>query len=200
MKRYEKALLLALKIGIGTSAAIYIAQLLRLDYAVCAGTVTLLTLMTQKWATIKLSVARLVAFITTLLMTGIIFSTSAAHGSPYGFLLTLVVFFAELLSWRATISVNAVAAAHLITNQDFSPKAIQNEFMLVLIGVALAVLLKSLSRQFLPQAADRCRYAKRGTPASGSFAGVGRLPVRRGGKPRRMAGYMQPGGSAANLY
>lgn len=141
MKRYEKALLLALKIGIGTSIAIYIAQLLHLDYAVSAGTVTLLTLMTPKWATIKLSIARLVTFVMTLLLVLVIFPRAHSTWIAYGFLLTLVVFIVEVFGWRATISVNAVAAAHLLANQDYSAGAIWNEFLLVLIGIVLAVLL-----------------------------------------------------------
>ena len=141
MEKYRKILLLAVKIGLGSSIAIYIAQTLRLEYAVSAGTVTLLTLMTSKWETIRLSIARLVTFITALLMAWVIFSHINSMWIAYGILLTLVVFIAESFGWRSTISVNAVAAAHLLTNQDFSAAAIWNEFLLVLIGVVLAVIL-----------------------------------------------------------
>ena len=141
MEKYRKILLLAVKIGLGSSIAIYIAQTLHLEYAVSAGTVTLLTLMTSKWETIRLSIARLVTFITTLLMVWIIFPHVNSVWIAYGILLTLVVFIAESFGWRTTISVNAVAAAHLLTNQDFSAAAIWNEFLLVLIGVVLAMIL-----------------------------------------------------------
>ena len=141
MEKYRKTLLLAVKIGLGSSIAIYIAQMLHLENAVSAGTVTLLTLMTSKWETIRLSVARLATFIATLLMGWIIFPHINSVWIAYGILLTLVVFIAETFGWRATISVNAVAAAHLLTNQDFSAAAIWNEFLLVLIGVILAVIL-----------------------------------------------------------
>ena len=141
MGKYGKTLLLAIKIGLGSSIAIYIAQALNLDNAVSAGTVTLLTLMTSKWETIKLSVARLITFITALLLAWVIFSHISSMWIAYGILLILVVFIAESFGWRATISVNAVAAAHLLTNQDFSAAAIWNEFLLVIIGVTLAVIL-----------------------------------------------------------
>lgn len=141
MEKYRKILLLAFKIGIGSSIAIYIAQTMHLEYAVSAGTVTLLTLMTSKWETIKLSIARLVSFIITLLMAWTIFSHISSMWIAYGVLLTLVVFIAEALGWRTTISVNSVAAAHLLTNQDFSAAAIWNEFLIVLIGIVLAVIL-----------------------------------------------------------
>ena len=141
MEKYRKILLLAVKIGLGSSIAIYIAQMLRLEYAVSAGTVTLLTLMTSKWQTIRLSVARLVTFLTTLLMVWIIFPHISSVWFSYGVLLTLAVFIAEIFGWRSTISVNAVAAAHLLTNHDFSAAAIWNEFLLVLIGVVIATVL-----------------------------------------------------------
>lgn len=148
MGKYRKTLLLAVKIGVGSSIAIYIAQMLHLEYAVSAGTVTLLTLMTSKWETIKLSIARLATFIITLLLAWVIFSRISSMWIAYGILLTLVVFIAEALGWRATISVNSVAAAHLLTNQDFSAAAIWNEFLIVLIGIVLAVILNLFHANF----------------------------------------------------
>ena len=141
MERRKKTLLLAVKIGIGSSIAIIIAQMLHLEYAASAGTVTLLTLMTSKWDTLKLSVSRFITFALTILMGWGIFSLLHSVWETYGILLMLVVFIAETLGWRATISVNSVVAAHLVTSQDFSIAAIRNEFLLVLIGVVIAIAL-----------------------------------------------------------
>ncbi len=148
MEKYKKILLMALKIGVGSSVAIYIAQTLHLEYAVSAGTVTLLTLMTSKWETIKLSIARFVTLIMTLLIAWTILSHISSMWIAYGILLTLVVFIAELLGWRSTISVNSVVAAHLLTNQDFSIQAVWNEFQLVLIGVIIALILNLFHANF----------------------------------------------------
>ena len=52
MNRYRKIILLSLKIGIGSSLSLYTAQKLGLNYAVSAGTITLLSLMNSKWETI----------------------------------------------------------------------------------------------------------------------------------------------------
>ena len=54
-----KTVLLAFKIALGSSFAIYLAQIMELEYATSAGTITLLTLMTTKWETIRLSVLRI---------------------------------------------------------------------------------------------------------------------------------------------
>ena len=141
MEKFRKILLLAVKIGLGSSIAVYIAQALHLDYAVSAGTVTLLTLMTSKWQTILLSGARLVTFVVTVLMAWIVFSHIRSIWIAYGILLALVVFIAETFGWRATISVNSVVAAHLLIDQDISPAAVWNELQLVMIGVVLALIL-----------------------------------------------------------
>lgn len=141
MEKYRKILLLSVKIGVGSSIAILIAQALNLEYAVSAGTVTLLTLMTTKWETIKLSVSRFLTLLITLLLAWVIFSFDLHMWIAYGILLTLVVFIAESFGLRATISVNSVVAAHLVSGQDFSAAAIRNEFLLVLIGVVIAIIL-----------------------------------------------------------
>ena len=139
MEKYKKSLLLSLKIGIGGSIAIYIAQAMQLDYPISAGTVTLLTLMASKWETIKLSCFRLVTLLITLVVAGIISTHVGSGWLEFGMILTLVVFISEYLGWRATISVNAVVVAHLITDQEFTPEAVENEILLVIIGIAIAV-------------------------------------------------------------
>lgn len=139
--KFTKILLLSVKIGLGSSIAILIAQALNLEYAVSAGTVTLLTLMTTKWETIKLSVSRFFTLAITLLLAWAIFFFDIHMWLGYGILLTLVVFIAESLGLRATISVNSVVAAHLVSGQDFSAAAVRNELLLVLIGVVIAIIL-----------------------------------------------------------
>ena len=148
MVKFRKALLLAVKIGLGSSMAIYTAQALNLDYAISAGTVTLLTLMTSKRETVRLSAARFITFAMTLLMAWIIFSNIDNTWIAYGVLLTLVVLIAETFGWRATVSVNAVVAAHLLTSRDFSAGAVRNEFLLVLIGAVFAVVFNMFHANF----------------------------------------------------
>lgn len=141
MNRYRKIILLSLKIGIGSSLALFFADRLGLDYAVSAGTITLLTLMTSKKEAVKLSICRLATFTMTVLIAWIVFSHVESIWLAYGILLTITVFIAEVFEWRATISVNGVIAAHLVTNKNFSDAAIWNEFLLVLIGIIIAIFL-----------------------------------------------------------
>lgn len=141
MGRYRKMLLLSFKIGIGTCAAIYIAQLMNLEYPVSIGTVTLLTLMETKWETLKLSVSRLVTLFMTLVLSWLIFWHVHSVPVSYGMVLGIVVLLAEYFGWRSTVSVNALVVSHLIMIDDFSIEAIRNEFWLVMIGIIIAIIL-----------------------------------------------------------
>lgn len=141
LRKYGKYLLQAVKIGIGSSIAIYIAQSLDLNYAVSAGTVTLLTLMTSKLETFRLSLSRFLTFGVTLVLALLVVSHIDNVWLAYGLILMMVVFIAQSLGLQATISVNAVVAAHLVTSRDLTGPSILNEFLLVLIGVTLAVAL-----------------------------------------------------------
>lgn len=141
MQKYRKILILSLKIGIGSSLALYIAQYLGLNYAVSAGTITLLTLLNSKWETVKLSLWRLVTFAMTVFFARQILLYVDSVWLAYGLLLTVTVFIAELLGWRATLSVNGVIAAHFVADHNFSAEAIRNELLLVLIGITLAIFL-----------------------------------------------------------
>lgn len=140
-KSMKKILLLAAKIAVGSSLAIYIAQKLQLDYAVSAGTITLLTLMATKWETVKLSAARLVMFVMTVLIAWMVFLYVDIVWCAYGVFIFVIVFLCETMGWRATLSVNSVTGAHLLTSQDFTDASIQNEFLLVIIGITIALIL-----------------------------------------------------------
>ena len=118
----------ALKIAIGSSLAIYIANLFGLKYSLAAGSVALLTMVTTKWKTVKLSVARVVTFIISVLMALIIFSAVESEWMAYGIYVFFVVIIAEMLGWGATISVNALIGMHFLEVRDFEFDFIANEF------------------------------------------------------------------------
>lgn len=139
MNRYRKIILLSLKIGIGSSLSLYTAQKLGLNYAVSAGTITLLSLMNSKWETIRLSGSRIASFNNSTCRM-VLFTNISSMWIAYGILLTLIVFMAEILNWRATISVNGVIAAHLVTYENFNDMAVWNELGIVLVGVGFAIV------------------------------------------------------------
>jgi len=52
-----------------------------------------------------------------------------------------VVIIAEMIGWGATILVNALIGMHFLEIRDFEVDFIVNEFMLVLIGITMALIL-----------------------------------------------------------
>ena len=136
-----KILLLSAKIGIGASVAIYIAELLNLQYATSAGIITLLTLITTRWETFRLSLQRLLTYVVSVGICWIVFSIIPSMWIEYGMFLFLVVLMTEWLGWRSTLSVNAVIGTHFLTTQDFSVGFMVNELLLVVIGITIAIIL-----------------------------------------------------------
>ena len=137
----RKRLIKAAKIAIGSSAAICIAQTLHLDYATSAGTIALLTVVTTKWETIRLSFFRLVTLLLTIMLAGVLFWHINNEWVSYGMFIFILVMICEMFGWAATISVNSVIGAHFLTEMNFSIRFIANEIMLVVIGITIAVIL-----------------------------------------------------------
>ena len=116
----EKILLLSVKIAIGASLAIYIAEYLRLENAASAGIITLLSVLTTKWGTLKLSLLRIVTFLATVAGCWLIFQYVQGDWIGFGIFLFFMVILCELTGLRNTLSVNAVIATHILTARDFS--------------------------------------------------------------------------------
>ena len=140
-RQLQKSFTLAWKIGLGASLAIIIAQFLHLENSVAAGSVTLLTLMTTKWGTVRLSIYRIVTFFLTVGLAGGIYQCFGATWLVYGLFVFMIVAICDMLGWTGAISVNALIGAHFLEKRDFSVEFILNEFQLVLIGVGLAFVL-----------------------------------------------------------
>ena len=140
-KKYRKIVLKGLKIALGSSIAIYLATLLKLNYAISAGTITLLTIVSTKWDTLKLSVMRMITLAATIFTAWVVFTHVPNEWLAYGIFVFFVVIICEMLGWGATISVNAVVGAHLLTEMEFDLEFIANEGLLVIIGITMAILL-----------------------------------------------------------
>lgn len=140
-RKLEKILLLAAKIALGSAAAVYIAEALHLENAVSAGTVTLLSLLGTKRETVRVSAARIGAFLLTVLLAYMAIPNIESDWITYCVIMFVLVFVLALIGWMPTLSVNFVIIAHYVTKKDFSREFFFNEFLLVLIGAAIACLL-----------------------------------------------------------
>lgn len=131
----------AFRIAVGSGTAMYAASLLHLDFSSSAGMITLLTILTTKWDTLKLSAARILTFFMGVLLAGIIFTNVQSAGAAFGIYVFFLFVFSEWIGWRITASVNAVIGTHFLANRDFTFPSVLNEFLILIIGISIAVLV-----------------------------------------------------------
>lgn len=137
----KKVVLVSVKIGIGASLAIYIAEQLHLQFQASAGIIALLSILTTKWGTLKLSILRIVTFFLSVAACWILFDVLKWDWFGFGLFLFLMIGICEWFGIRSTVSVNAVIATHFLATKDFSSDFLLNEFLLLLLGVTIAFLL-----------------------------------------------------------
>jgi uncharacterized membrane protein YgaE (UPF0421/DUF939 family) len=140
-KKLKKILLLSFKVGLGSSVALGIAELLGLRYAASAGGIALLTIMGTKWETLRLSVVRILTFFFTIILMGITVFALKNEVVAYGIFIFFLVFLCEAIGFRSAVSVNGVIATHFLTRQSFGTRAVFEEFLLVVIGVSIAIIV-----------------------------------------------------------
>lgn len=142
VKKAGNMLLNALKIGIGSSIAIYIANMLELNYAITAGSIALLTIATTKWGTLKLSVVRILTFFVAAWICSVVFTHVPSQWVAYGIFIFFTVLICDMIGWKSAMSVNALIGMHFLSHMDeFNQEFIMNEFMLLIIGVSISIVL-----------------------------------------------------------
>lgn len=141
-KKLGNMLLNAFKIGFGSSLAIFIASALELEYAITAGSIALLTIVTTKWGTLKLSLVRIITFFISAVLCGIVFTHVPSQWVAYGIFTFSIVIMCNLVGWKSAISVNALIGMHFLSHMDeFSYEFILNEFLLLVIGISISIIL-----------------------------------------------------------
>lgn len=131
----------AAKIMLGSSLAMFVAMQMNLEFATSAGIIALLTILTTKLETLRLSMYRIITYGLCVILSGIVFQQIDSIWIAYGIFIFVVVLLSDLVGWRATVSVNAVIGTHFLTTLNFTWDFVLNEFMLVLIGISVAIIL-----------------------------------------------------------
>lgn len=137
----KKAVLLSLRIGLGSALAIFIADFFQLQSSVAAGTITLLTLLTTRIQTVRLIINRFLTFIGTILICLLVLHFVKNYLVAFGIILFFIVAMCEFANVQNTLSVNALIATHLAITHNFNWNMILNEFYLLIIGVMIAYIL-----------------------------------------------------------
>ncbi|MFI3213150.1 MAG: aromatic acid exporter family protein [Eubacteriales bacterium] len=139
MNKY--VMLKAIKIGVGSSVAIFIAGLLGIQYATTAGVVTLLTIRNTKKDTVVLAKNRLSSFfVSAVVILGAVRGIED-KSIGFGIFIICLVLFSSYFKWEDSISINAVIGTHIfLMEEQLTLLLLVNELGLVIVGTAVAII------------------------------------------------------------
>lgn len=139
--KYQQRFVTALKLGIGTILAISLAYILEIRHPYSTGSVALITLLASKWDTVRLTIYRVLTFFVTVFVTFCIFALIKNPVVSFGVSVMILYWFCKTFNLISTLAVNGVICAHFLEDNDFTLGAIENELMIVLIGVIAALVI-----------------------------------------------------------
>lgn len=129
------------KTALGTTIAVMLAQFLELENFVSAGIITVLCIKVTKKKSLQSSWARLLACTIAILYSFIFFEGLMYHPIIIG--LMLLVFIPTTVFFKVTegIVTSVVIIFHLYTADNITLQLIGNEFMLIIIGIGVALVM-----------------------------------------------------------
>ncbi|AOM82691.1 aromatic acid exporter family protein [Salisediminibacterium beveridgei] len=130
-----------IKTALGAAIAIFIAQLLQLDFYVSAGILTMLCIQKTRQRTIMNSWQRFVACIIGMIYAIALFETIGYHPLSVAFLLLIFIPTTVYLRVQSGIITSAVIFFHLYTLKEVSVSIIANELGLIVIGILVALVM-----------------------------------------------------------
>lgn len=138
---WKKGMVPALKISAGCIVAIVIAQILKLEYAITAGIITILSVQNTKKDTLKTAAKRGFAFLCAL---GISWCCYQVLGyTTVAFCVYVILFLIVCIAagWQSAMAMDSVLISHFLAKGTMDIDMLYNECMLFLIGAGAGVLV-----------------------------------------------------------
>ncbi|RBW70630.1 aromatic acid exporter family protein [Bacillus taeanensis] len=129
------------KTAVGTALAIYIAQLLNLEFYVSAGILVILCVKPTKKRSFQSAWERFLACLLGMFFAGVFFELIGYHPISLGLLLLLFIPTTVALKITEGIVTSSVIILHLYTVGDLSLSLIMNELLIIAIGIGLALTI-----------------------------------------------------------
>lgn len=130
-----------LKIAVGSSIAIAIANLLGLRYSTAAGVITLLTIQNTRKETLFISLKRFYAFLGAVMIAFVVFTVLGYSPLTFGVFLLLFIALCFYFHLEDGLSICAVIVTHFLIEESMSLYWVWNEFQLMIIGVGIGIIL-----------------------------------------------------------
>jgi len=143
----HRRLFTALRIIAAASCAVVAALLLKLDFAISAGIVAILSVAPTKHETVKTALSRFLAFISAVAVAFVCFA--ALGCSTVGFVCYLIVFIPLCLymGWTSAMAMDSVLISHFLSSGGISTSALANEALIFITGAGFGILVNLLLRQ-----------------------------------------------------
>lgn len=136
----NKTLFNTLKITISAMIAVYIAKLMKLDFYMAAGIVTILTIQTTKKETVQVALTRFIAFILATIIALVSFTIFGLNEIGFAVYLLAYLLICQWKKWYSSMAMNSVLITHFLSMGEMTPSGITNEFLLFIIGVGLGII------------------------------------------------------------
>jgi uncharacterized membrane protein YgaE (UPF0421/DUF939 family) len=129
------------KTAVGAAVAIFIAQMLHLQFYSSAGILVILCVQNTKRKSLQVSLERFVACLVVMVFSFVIFETIGYHALAIGLLLLLYIPLAVVLRVTEGIVTSSVIVMHIYSLQAINWSIIANEIAILVIGIGIALLV-----------------------------------------------------------
>lgn len=128
----------SLKIVIGVTFAIFIAQIVGLTYSATAGVITMLSILDTKKQTYIVGLKRIIAALIALLIASVLFQFGGHNLITLGLFLLVYIPLLTVLNATEGLSVSTVLVTHIYTFGALGWSVLLNEMYLLILGVFVA--------------------------------------------------------------
>jgi uncharacterized membrane protein YgaE (UPF0421/DUF939 family) len=129
------------KITLAAVLAILCAQALKLDFAVSAGIVAILSVQPTKKETLRTALARLLAFAVALVISIALFNLLGFTIPVFFIYLVIFILVCQWRKWISAMAMDSVLISHFLSFGKTGTAEIKNEVLLFALGVGFGILV-----------------------------------------------------------
>ena len=133
-----------IKITAAAVLAVLCAKALKLDFAVSAGIVAILSVQPTKKETLRTALARLLAFVVALVISITLFNLLGFTVPVFFLYLLLFILVCQWRKWISAMAMDSVLISHFLSFGKTSANEIKNEVLLFVLGVGCGILVNLL--------------------------------------------------------
>lgn len=139
------------KMAISATIAIFIAQGFKLEFAVTAGVIAILSIQNTKREALIIGARRIISATIAVILSYLLYVLLGNNPLVFGIVLLIFIPIAKKLKIEEGIAVGAVLSTHLLVNNNIDLGWIVNEEAITFIGIGVA----SLFNLYMPSLDDK---------------------------------------------